>query len=76
MNYFIVRDQCEFFSLEGGAGNSRLCKSFGHWFMVAYACHRKKPSNDHTFVDLFILFLIFFHFFFISMTNYFHLCFF
>ena len=30
--------------------------------MVAHACHREKTSNDRTFVDLFILFLIFFNF--------------
>ena len=30
--------------------------------MVAYACQRKMPSNDCTFMDLFILFLIFFYF--------------
>ena len=32
--------------------------------MVAYACHRKKPWNDHTFINRFILFLLFFYFYF------------
>ena len=43
--------------------------------MVAHACQRKKLLNDCTFMDLLILFLIFYNFFFISMISYFHLCF-
>ena len=43
--------------------------------MVAHACHRKKLSKDRKFMDLFMLFLIFYNFLFYFNDFFFHLCF-